>query len=72
MTQTKRRVPLSNEDEWGWEDNARKDLEMGSTNAKRTAESTLDLDDVLSSSVNNHSSSVSDSNLQRARIAKWE
>jgi hypothetical protein len=33
---TKRRVPLSNEDEWGWEDNARKDLEMGSTNAKRT------------------------------------
>lgn len=70
MTKTKRktkqRVPLSNEDEWGWEDNARKDLEMGSTNAKRTAESTLDLDDVLSSPVNNHSSSVSDSDLQRA------
>lgn len=47
-------ISLSNEDEWGWEDNAHKDLEMGSVRAQNTTDSTQDLNAVLASS-SNHS-----------------
>lgn len=47
----KKRVPLSNEDEWGWEDNAKKDYELGAKTKIMTSseDNNHDLNSVLAS-----------------------
>ena len=54
------RVPLSNEDEWGWEDNAKKDIELGGK-PSNNIDSSSDLNSVLANSVHSGASSNNDS-----------
>lgn len=53
-------VPLSNEDEWGWEDNAKKDIELGGK-PSNNIDSSSDLNSVLANSVHSGASSNNDS-----------
>lgn len=51
---------MSNEDEWGWEDNAKKDIELGGK-PSNNIDSSSDLNSVLANSVHSGASSNNDS-----------